>query len=152
MAKVWNLEADLRSADFLHGIEQGFWTFVDRAGARVYMRLYAADGRSYLLELECTRYGDEALLGSFVTEDSHQCVAAAWPRGNGVFQQWIKPDPGNLFICWDQDRAGIGHHGNWRSNEAWKKTGNPLVSYLDFMRQLLNNLMRGYERLPAKIS
>src|SRR5437667_5912171 len=82
MARVWNLEADLRSADFLHGIEQGFWTFVDRAGARVYMRLYAADGRSYLLELECTHYGDEPLLGRFVTEDSRQCVAAAWPRGN----------------------------------------------------------------------
>jgi hypothetical protein len=146
MARVWDLQADLESAGFRHGVEQGFWQFVGRSGPLLCVRLFAPDDRSFLLELECSSYGAEPLRGRFVDEQTRMCVATAWPRGNPTFQQWVKLDPGNLFICWDQDRVGIQHHADWRGREAWKKSGNPLVAYLEFMRHLLHNPARGYER------
>ena len=149
MAETLDLTIDLESARFRHGVEQRFWEFVARSGSLVYLRLFAPDDRTFLLELECSGYGMEPMRGRFVTEDFHQCVAAAWPRGNATFQQWVKFDPNNLFVCWEQDRVGIEHHTAWKGREAWKKSGNPLTAYLDFMRQLLHNPAKGYERRVA---
>jgi len=149
MARNWDLQADIDSEEFRHGVEQRFWKLVEQTGARLYVLLYAADGRTFLLELECSDYGGAPILGRFVIEQGRQCIAGAWPGGNGTFQQWVKADPGSLFICWDQDRGGIQHHQEWKGREAWKRSGNPLVAYLDFMRQLLNNPARGYARRSA---
>lgn len=149
MAETWDPQIDLESAEFLHGVEQRFWEFVDRSGPLLYVRLCAPDDRTFLLELECSGYRKEPMRGRFVAEDTRQCFVASWPRGNATFQQWVKLDPSNLFICWDQDRAGIQHHTDWKGREAWKKSGNPVVAYLEFMRQLLHNPARGYERRVA---
>jgi hypothetical protein len=98
---------------------------------------------AYLLELDCSGYGDEPIAGRFVN-DQHECVGSAWPRGNGTFVQWVKPDPPNLFVCWTEDRLGITHHQEWRALQAWKRHPNQIYGYLDFIRKLLHVPSFGY--------
>lgn len=138
------IAADLGSAAFQHGMDQGFWKLVERVEDRLYISICARDQIWFLLELDCSNYGQQALLGRFVDVNSRQCVAPAWPKGNGVFGGWIKSDPGNLFICWDQDRKGISHHTEWASRQAWKKGKNQIVSYLEHIHHLLWLPKNGY--------
>ena len=145
------LTADLGSVEFLRGVERDFWRLIERIGDRVYVECIAWDGSRFVLELTCDRYGDEPCLGRFADPQSHQCVSDAWPAGDGTFGTWFKWQPGNLFICWHGDRAGIGHHPEWRAREHWKKTTNPLVQYLEFVRECLTIRARGYQpRMPLR--
>ena len=138
-----HLAADLVSPEIHHGVEQGFWQIESQDGNRVYVRLFALDGAPYLMELDCSGYGDEPIAGRFVN-DQHECVGSAWPRGNGIFVQWVKQDPPNLFICWTEDRLGITHHQDWRALQAWKRHPNQIYAYLDFIRKLLHVPSFGY--------
>jgi len=141
------LIADLESDAFRHGVQQGFWELVLHEGTVVLVRLFAPDQRPYLIQLNCAEYGDEPIAGQFVNEVG-QCVADAWPQGDTTFSQWIKHQPGNLFICWDQDRIAIDqHHIDWKVRKAWAKK-NQLVSYLNFLSQMLHLPSRGYHRMP----
>lgn len=139
------LSTDLGSLEFLQGVEREFWRLIDRSGDHVYVECYAWDGVGYLLELTCDRYGDEPCLGRFVDPQTHQCISDAWPTGSGMFGNWFKWQPRDLFICWPGDRSGIAHHHEWRGREHWKKTGNPLVHYLEFIRECLTIRARGYQ-------
>lgn len=140
---VERLADDLSAPEILHGVEQGFWKLEGQDDHRVYVRLFASDGMPYLIELDCAGYGEEPIAGRFVN-DQHECVGGAWPRGNGMFVQWVKPDPPNLFICWSEDRLGITHHQEWRALKAWKKHSNQIYAYLDFIRKLLHVRSFGY--------
>ncbi len=142
------LTRDLDSREFQHGVEQGFWELKERKDWFLYVAVFAPDGRAYLLELDCRGYGDDAIAGRFIDFATHQCVQAAWPQGNAVFQQWIKCTAG-FFICWNQDRNGISHHSEWKGQKAWSKTNNQLLAYLNFMRQMLHLPSRGYLRQTA---
>jgi hypothetical protein len=82
VSDVDSLVADLLAPEIAHGIQQDFWRIEGQDGTRVYVRLFASDGMPYLLELECTGYGDEPIAGRFVN-DKHECVDSAWPRGEG---------------------------------------------------------------------
>jgi|ERR1700722_2752770 len=137
------LTSHLGSAEIQHGVQQEFWRLEEQVEMRVYVRMTACDGATYLLELECTGYGDEPIAGRFVSE-KHECVSSAWPRGDGAFSQWVKFDAPHLFICWPEDRLGIGHHGDWRGLQAWKRHSNQIYGYLDFVRKLLNVPSFGY--------
>ena len=139
------LSADLGSLEFLRGVARQFWRLAERVGDRVYLECFAWDGTGYVLELTCDRYVDEPCLGRFVDLQTRQCVPEAWPTGNGPFGTWFKWQTGNLFICWPGDRAGIAHHHEWRMAEHWKKTGNPIVQYLEFVRECLTIRSRGYQ-------
>jgi hypothetical protein len=143
VSDVDRLAADLLSSEIAHGVQQDFWRLEGRDGMRVYVRLFASDGTPYLMELECTGYGDEPIAGRFVN-DKHECVGGAWPRGNGTFLQWVKFDPPHLFICWTEDRLGIAQHQEWRALQAWKKHPNQMYAYLDFVRKLLHVPSFGY--------
>jgi hypothetical protein len=143
------LGADLRSQDFRCRVERGFWRLVERVGVRLYVEVYAWNGDSYLLELTCDRYREEPCLGKFVDPTTRLCIDAAWPRGEGPFGGWFKWNPGDLFICWPGDRAGIAHHTEWRALQHWKKTPNPVVQYLEFIRQCLTIPGRGYQPRPC---
>jgi len=139
------LTANLGSLEFLRGVNRQFWRLIERAGDRVYVECFAWDGIGYVLELTCDRYADEPCLGRFVDPGTRQCVSQAWPTGDGVFGTWFKWQQGNLFICWPGDRDAIGRHPEWRVSEHWKKTGNPLVQYLEFVRECLTIRSRGYQ-------
>ena len=144
------LDDDLASPEFQHGVDHLFWELVERSGDRVYIRLFAADDRPYLAEFNCTSYGQEPIECRFVDPATHQCVESAWPHGNGTFEQWIKFKSPNLFVCWDQDAAGLRHHPEWRDRKAWTRTKNEITAYLNFLRELLNLPIRGYQRqLPS---
>jgi hypothetical protein len=143
------LDEDLTSPEFQHGVDQLFWELVDRSGSLVFVRLFAPDGRSYLVRFACEKYAEQPLDGRFVDEQTRVCIESAWPRGNAVFEQWIKFKSPHLFICWDQDAGGISHHENWRPLKAWLKTQNPIVAYLNFLREMLNLPARGYQRQPV---
>lgn len=146
MADEDQLADDLASFHFQHGVDHTFWRLHQRDGARLFIWMFAADDQKYLLALDCDNYYKEPIGGRFVDETSLQCVSSAWPTGDGTFEGWVKFQNGNLFICWDQDRYGIGHHPEWRPRRAWERTGNPLCAYLEFIRCLLNNPSRGYSR------
>ncbi|MBZ5631465.1 MAG: hypothetical protein LAO06_21635 [Acidobacteriia bacterium] len=137
------------SAEFKHGVAHLFWELVERAGAVVWVRMFAPDGRTYLVRLSCEKYGEEPIDGKFVDESTRACVESAWPTGNAVFEQWIKFKAGNLFICWDQDAGGIGHHQDWRPRRAWQKNEIQIVAYLNFLREMLHLPARGYDRRPT---
>jgi hypothetical protein len=142
------LSEDINSAEFQHGVTQGFWELVlqERDKDLLYVRLHAPDERNYMVRLQCDMYGTQPIDGRFVDPVNLLCVASAWPQGNSMFEQWIKfkEGNGNLFICWDQDRGGIAQHPDWHARSAWKKSSNQLISYLDFLRQLLWLPARGY--------
>lgn len=142
------LAQDLASNEFLAGVEREFWRLVERVGDRVYVDCFAWDGDTYVLELTCNQYAVEPCLGRFVDPQTRRCVASAWPSGDGTFGTWFKWQPQHLFICWPGDRAGIQHHSDWRARAHWTKTGNPLVQYLEFIRQCLTIRARGYQPRP----
>jgi hypothetical protein len=148
MADSAKLLAHLQSEEFEHGVRQRFWALQEVCGSTVYVWLFAPDDRSYLIELDCFGYGDAPIRGRFVDSATRQCVSSAWPQGNATFEQWIKFSR-DFFICWDQDQAGIEHHSDWKARKAWEKP-NQLVSYLDFLRQLLHVEARGYLRKNPK--
>lgn len=150
MADRQRLLDDLGSVAFVRGVEQGFWEPAEVHEWIVYVRLHAPDGRTFLGEFDCTGYGDEPIRCQFVDPDAHQRIPSAWPRGNGVFNGWVKFSGTELFVCWDQDREGIRHHPAWRDRRAWTRKPNQIVAYLDFLRQLLHVPARGYEhRTPS---
>lgn len=150
-ANVDKLKCDLASPEFRHGVEQLFWELVGVSGVVVYIRLFAPDERSYLARLTCDGYDAEPIDCKFVDHATRQCVETAWPRGDAIFEQWIKFRHPNLFICWEQDAGGLIHHPEWRVRKAWMKTKNPIVAYLNFLRELLHLPVRGYTRLTPSI-
>ncbi len=139
------LTNDLSAREILHGTEQGFWRIDSRDGSTVYARFFAPDNRAYLMQLDCSGYGEEPIGGRFVDE-GRRCVPAAWPRGNVTFAGWVKFDPPHLFICWPEDRLALAHHPDWRGVQAWKNHPNQIYAYLDFVRRLLCVPSNGYFR------
>lgn len=144
------LAADLRSPEFRSGVERGFWRLIDRVGMRIYIEVFAWTGDNYVLELTCDRYRDEPCLGRFVDPDTRQCVASAWPRGDGPFGGWFKWSPNELFVCWPGDRGALAYHPEWRAWQHWRKTPNPVVQYLEFVRPCLTIPGRGYQPRPSR--
>ena len=139
------LADDLDSELFQHGCKQGFWELVAQENLIVHARMNAPDGSFYILRLDCADYGAEPIRGQFVDENRAPSLTA-WPRGNAVFEQWIKFKDANPFICWEQDRTAIERcHQDWKAKQSWKKRENQLVAYLDFIRELLNLPVRGYQ-------
>jgi hypothetical protein len=141
------LTKELASAEFRHGVAQGFWELVDRQNDTVFVWAYAPDNRRYMMRLYCDQYDSEPIGGRFVDPIDHQVKPQAWPDGNVAFEQWVKFRPGaENFICWDQDRYGIAHHADWKGLKKWEKEANKLVAYLNFIRQMLWLRDRGYNR------
>ena len=140
------LEQDLKSPEFLHGVTQGFWELSERDGNTVYVLLHAPDGRSFLARLECSNYWDEPIRCDFVDVAERTAKPEACPDGDAQFEQWIKYRSAPFFICWDQDRAGIQHHQEWRPLKAWQKQPNEIVAYLDFLCRMLYLPAHGYNR------
>jgi hypothetical protein len=140
------LGGDLDSAEFAHGVEQGFWGLPERDNNIVYVVLHAPDGRSFTARMDCSSYWDEPILATFVDARGHQATPEAWPDGNRQFEQWIKFKSSPQFICWNQDRAGTQQHPEWKGHKAWQRKPNQLVSYLEYLRQMLNLPMNGYNR------
>lgn len=140
------LNEDLESVAFRDGVEQAFWRLESRSGDVLYLTMIAPDGLEFLLEAVCDGYGQEPILGRFVDPKTRACRPDVWPQGDAPFENWIKFQPGHLFICWPQDRRGIGQHPEWRNTEAWKKNNNQLVAYLSFIRDMLHIPARGYRR------
>lgn len=146
------LARDLSSPEFAAYAAQGFWKLVKREGHIVYVLMYAPDERTFLARLDCSDYRTEPIAGGFVDPEDLAEKAAAWPDGNSCFEQWIKFKGSPWFICWDQDRRGISHHGEWKARKAWQKKPNQIVAYLDFLRQMLHVPAFGYNRKNSKES
>jgi hypothetical protein len=140
------LKRDIESQEFLHGVEQKFWRLVDQIDELVYVELIAPDDRLYIAEFDCTGYDTDPVKCRFVERESHVCKEEAWPIGDGPFAGWVKWTAPHFFICWNQDRQGIAHHPDWRPQEAWKKTPNKIVGYLEFLQKLLYVPENGYRR------
>jgi|CXWL01.1.fsa_nt_gi hypothetical protein len=138
------LQHDLESEEFQHGVEQRFWALLERKDHLVYMNFQTRNGTTYVMQLDCTDYGNQAIGGKFIDPQTRACVSNAWPKGDGTFGGWVKWDASNLFICWPGDRFGIAHHQEWASQRLWDRPPNPIVSYATFIRGLLWTRARGY--------
>jgi len=138
------LQKDLESGEFRHGVEQRFWSLLDRAGDVLHVKFFPRTGEPFVMRLDCDGYKNQAIGGKFVDPDTRACVSSAWPSGKPPFDGWVKWAPGNLFICWPGDRYGIQHHPDWASLQLWKRSKNQLVDYLEFIRWLLWNRGSGY--------
>jgi hypothetical protein len=139
-----SLETDLVSPEILDGVEQGFWSAPERDGNAVYVSLYAPDERAFLARLECSSYWDEPIECLFVDSKTRAVELAAWPDGSAQFEKWIKFKSNPPFICWDQDRRGIGYHQEWKPLKQWQKNQNQILSYLIFLRRMLHLPVNGY--------
>ena len=139
------VDEDLESPEVKEGETREFWRFVERNGDRVYFEVFAWSGDAYRLCLSCDQYRKEPILGQFVDPKTLHCIAAAWPQGEGQFGNWFKWQPEHLFICWPADRGGLARHGEWRSQELWKASKNPIHQYLEFIRKCLNVKAFGYK-------
>lgn len=146
MADIPKLDSDLASSEFMDGVKQEFWSLPERVGDFVYITLFAPDGRTFLARFDCKSYWSEPIECLFVDPQSRNVDIRFWPDGNQVFEGWIKFKGAPPFICWDQDRGGIGHHAEWKVLKAWQKENNPLISYLNFLRRLLHVRSNGYNR------
>jgi hypothetical protein len=146
-----DLNADLTSAEYLQGVEQGFWGMPERVGDTVYITLNAPDGRIFLGQFDCSAYWEQPIRCLFVNPETRRVDLSFWPDGNAYFEQWIKfktTAPNPPFICWDQDRGGmdIGGHKDWQSLKKWQSEKNQLVVYLNFLRRMLHVESNGYLR------
>ena len=146
-----DLTADLVSPEFQYGVEEGFWGPPERHGDTVYVTLYAPDGSSFMAQLDCSGYWEQPIRCLFVNPDTKRVDMAFWPKGNQVFEQWVKfrtLPPNKPFICWDQDRGGIdiGNHAPWLALKKWQSEKNQIVAYLNFLRKLLHLEGNGYLR------
>jgi hypothetical protein len=139
-----SIDNSLAAPEFAHGVEQGFWSLIHRVAHQLYFELWAIDGQSYVIEMQCDRLGDEPIRGRFVDPINYASNTGAWPRGNSTFAGWFKWDAANLFICWPSDRSGVEHHADWRALEYWKRSDNQIVQYLEFIHRCLNLPTFGY--------
>lgn len=147
-----DLATDLTSPEYLDGVEAGFWGAAERDGDVVYVPLHAPDGRIYTAQLDCSNYWDQPIRCLFVDPATKTVDMSFWPRGNQVFEGWVKfntAPPNKPFICWDQDRGGIdvGNHTPWLAWKKWQSDKNQIVAYLNFLRKLLHVESNGYSRL-----
>src|SRR5512147_1735215 len=92
------LDELLAAPEIASGADQEFWRFIERIEDRAYFEVWACDGDSYVLELECDRLEVEPIRGRFVDPNTYECMTDAWPKGNNVFEGWFKSTPGNFFI------------------------------------------------------
>ena len=143
-SKLDLLQNHIDSKEFRHGVQQGFWTLLERCEHILLVQFSAMDDEEYLMKLDCDRYGQQAIGGKFVDPISKDCITTAWPAGNGVFEGWVKWKPGNFFLCWPGDRFGIQHHSDWVARLQWQGEPNQLVKYLNFIRRLLWKKTWGY--------
>jgi hypothetical protein len=138
------LDELLATPEISWGVDQEFWRFIERKGDRVYFEVWAYDGDSYVLELECDHLEVEPIRGRFVDPKTYECRTDAWPKGNNVFASWFKWDPGNFFICWPKDRGGVGQHAEWRPQALWRGSKNQVLQHLEFIRKCLMLPANGY--------
>lgn len=131
------LQKDIDSEEFKHGVEQHFWSLLDRSGDILHVKFFPRTGDPYLMRLDCDGYGNQAIGGKFVDPVTRVCVSSAWPSGKPPFDGWVKWDPGSLFICWPGDRYGIQRHSDWAAQKLWVRSKNQLVDYLKFIQGLL---------------
>lgn len=144
MQELDDLDSLISKPEFAHGVHQEFWRPVERRGDRLYLEVWAFDGGSYTLELECDQLETEPIRGRFVDPKTYECREDAWPKGNSTFDGWFKSTAGNLFICWPKDRGGVEHHIEWRPQALWRGSKNQVVQHLEFIRQCLMLPARGY--------
>jgi hypothetical protein len=152
-----DLDADLISREYLHGVEQGFWSMPERDGDLVYVLLYAPDERAFLAQLDCSSYWEKPIRCLFVNPRTKTVDLSFWPDGNGYFEQWIKfrtRPTDRPFICWDQDRGGIdiGGHRDWQLLKRWQSKTNQIVAYLNFLRRMLHLESNGYLRMKSSVT
>jgi hypothetical protein len=144
IARPDRIDELLNAPEIAWGVDQEFWRFIERSGHCLYFQVWAYDGESYVLELECDRLEAEPIRGRFVDPKTLECQTEAWPKGNNVFEGWFKWTPGNFFICWPKDRGGVEHHGEWRPQASWRNAKNQVLQHLEFVRQCLTLPARGY--------
>lgn len=105
----------------------------------VYVVLLAKDGQSYRLRFKCDGYPEKPPSAVFTDEAGSSNTPTAWPKGDPVFMQVVKPPP-NCFLCTDLTREGLAHHPDWANGPtAWNSKRHTLMTLINYISHNLLN-------------
>lgn len=106
--------------------------------ARVFLTLTARDGQSFRVLFLCDRYPDLAPSVAFVNADGSKSDPVAWPCGDSIFLEEVKPPPAS-FLCMPLTREGLAHHPDWATSGtgAWNPDVHSLIDLFNRMQRLL---------------
>jgi hypothetical protein len=107
---------------------------------RVLLDLVARDGERYLVLFLCDGYPKLAPSVAFVSVEGSKADPKAWPHGDNVFLEEIKP-PSSCFICMPLTREGLRHHPDWATSQvgAWNPSVHTLIDLFNRMQRLLSS-------------
>ena len=138
------LVADLDSADFLSGVDHGYWRLVARDGILVTLDLAAKNGRRVGVRLDCTGYPGAAPTGQLWSiEDDAPLPEGQWPQGGRATQvfnpNWARGFGGAFYFPYDR-RALVGHDP-WKSDHpayVWD-VNKTVMDVLNLLREVLRS-------------
>lgn len=123
---------------------EGRWRVTSAAWPFVFVAVTAADGRQYILRLDCAGYPQQPPTGGPWDPEKNAVLAfTRWPQSKGgrvatVFRTGWKNGTALYIPC---DRESIAGHDNWRG-EMPSKIWRPdlgLIQYLELVHELLNS-------------
>ncbi len=103
---------------------------------------YASDGEQYIVRIICDNYPTLPPSVFFINGKGEKNDICAWPRGQGIFFDYVKP-PMNSFICAPLTFEGVQHHPEWKG--IWNPSVTTLMDALNFLHALLNDAKYGYQ-------
>jgi hypothetical protein len=104
-------------------------------------QLTAADSEKYFVTLICDNYPVSPPSVTFCNVDGEVGDPKAWPKGNSVFHEVVKPPP-NSFLCMPLTREGLKHHADWSKNpsaNSWNPERHTLLDVFNYLHRLLNS-------------
>jgi hypothetical protein len=136
------LVADLDSADFLSGVDHGYWRLVARDAILVTFDLAAKTGRRVGVRLDCTGYPGVPPAGQLWSiADDAPLPEDQWPQGgraSAVFNpNWARGFGGAFYFPYD--RRAIEGHDPWKSDHpgyVWD-IDKTIVDVLNLLREVL---------------
>ena len=136
--------ADTGKPAFLFAEAQGRWRMVNIVWPFVFVAVAAADGREYLLRLDCAGYPQEAPTGGpWAAELDAVLPFDRWPRSNGgrvgaVFRPDWKDGTALFLPCDRQSAASHAHWGTQLPAQIWRPAAG-INQYLELVSELLNS-------------
>ncbi len=151
------LVADLESADFLSGVDRGYWRLVARDGILVTFHLAAKNRRQVGVRLDCAGYPGVAPTGQLWSiAGGGPLPEDQWPQGgraSAVFNpNWARGFGGAFYFPYD--RRAIEGHDPWRSDNPGYVWGvdKTVVDVLNLLREILRTATSPTEGQPAEVA
>lgn len=136
------LAEDLASAQFLSGVDRGYWRLLDRVGTLATFKITARAGRQIGVRLDCAGYPGVAPTGQlWCLFGGGPLPVADWPTGGRASQvfnpSWSLQFGGAFYFPFD--RRAIDGHAAWVNDHpghVWS-VDKTVVDALHLLREIL---------------